>query len=299
MPTRLPLAAAVLAASLLVAGCRSDEPAPAPTATPGVVKAGDEYVAMGDSYTAGPRLGKEVPGCNRGSRNYPSLLAQRLDLRLTDVSCGGATSAAVYQPYTPPDGTEQPPQLDALSDTTDLVTFSFGGNDEHVFAKFLFVCVTMAAGSDDAPCTKADKEAGGALKKTIAGTTRRLTAALERVEAAAPTARIVVVSYPRFAPARRPCAQLPIADGDVGFANRLNRLLVAAQRKAAKAAGVEFVDVYHATQGHDMCARHPWLAGASPTAPAAPFHPYEKEQQVVAGLVADLLSQPEDTASAS
>ncbi|GAA3830066.1 SGNH/GDSL hydrolase family protein [Nocardioides panacisoli] len=296
MPTRLPLAAVVLvAASLLVAGCDSNEPAPAPAPSPGVVGPGDEYVAMGDSYTSGPRMGHTQAGCLRGSKSYPFLVADELKLDLTDVSCGGATSEAVWNSYTPPHGTTQPPQVSAVTDSTALVTFSFGGNDEHLYSKFLAVCVTP--GSDEAlrgsPCTRIDKKAYGYVHGVISRTRDRLVHSLNRVVTAAPNAQVVVVGYPRFAP-EHPCAEFPIAEGDVALALRLNRGLVRAQKHAAEEAGADYVDLFAATEGHDMCAKDPWLAGMEPTAPAAPYHPYQKEQQVAADLVTELVrkSQP-------
>jgi len=296
MPTRLPLAAAVLvAASLLVAGCNSDQPEPAPAPTPGTVSAGDEYVAMGDSYTSGPRMGHTQAGCLRGSKSYPFLVADELKLHLTDVSCGGATSEAVWNSYTPPHGNTQPPQVSAVTDSTALVTFSFGGNDEHLYGKFLSLCVTPNRDKilNGSPCEDIDKKAHGYVHDVVERTRARLVHALDRVVTAAPEARVLVVGYPRFAP-EHPCPEFPISKGDVALAIRLNKALVGAQKYAAKKTGSEYVDVYHATVGHDMCAKDPWLAGMEPTAPAAPYHPYQKEQQVAADLVARVVrkSQP-------
>ena len=288
MPTRLPLAVAVLvSASLLAAGCDSGEPAPTPTPTPDVVSSGDEYVAMGDSYTSGPSMGKTQPGCLRGSKSYPYLVAGELDLDLTDVSCGGASSDAVWRSYTPPHGSTQPPQVSAVTDATALVTFSFGGNDEHLYAKFLALCVTPGRDKvrSGSPCERVDKKAHGYVQDVVQRTRQRLLHALDQVVTAAPEARVLVVGYPRFAP-EHPCPEFPIAKGDVPLALQLNKALVGAQRYAARKAGAEYVDLFHATEGHDMCAKYPWLAGIEPTAPAAPYHPYEKEQQVAAHLVA-------------
>jgi hypothetical protein len=291
MPTRLPLAVAVLlSASLLVAGCTSDEPEPTPAPTPGTVSRGDEYVAMGDSYTSGPRMGHTQAGCLRGDKSYPFLVAEELKLDLKDVSCGGATSEAVWSSYTPPHGNPQPPQVSAVTDSTALVTFSFGGNDEHLYAKFLALCVTPGRDKvrNGAPCEQIDKKAHGYVHDVVERTRARLVHALDRVVTAAPEARVIVVGYPRFAP-DHPCPQFPISKGDVPLALRLNKALVRAQKYAAEKVGTDYVDVYAATEGHDMCAKDPWLAGMEPTAPAAPYHPYQKEQDVAADLVTELV----------
>lgn len=71
----------------------------------------DAYVALGDSYTSGPLIPDQVDAnCARSNRNYPSLVAGRLrGTTLTDVSCGGATTAEMWKAQG-----GNPPQLDAL-----------------------------------------------------------------------------------------------------------------------------------------------------------------------------------------
>ena len=84
------------------------------------------YVALGDSYTSGPAIPVQVDAnCARSSSNYPSLVtAQLRRTTLTDVSCAGATTTQMWQAQ----GTN-PPQLDAVTKSTDLVSLQIGGND--------------------------------------------------------------------------------------------------------------------------------------------------------------------------
>ncbi len=56
--------------------------------------------------------------------SYSRLLAAQLRLRLTDASCGGATTAHVLAPWN-----ELPAQIDAVTSDTRLVTITIGGND--------------------------------------------------------------------------------------------------------------------------------------------------------------------------
>ena len=60
-----------------------------------------------------------------------------------------------------------------------------------------------------------------------------------------------------------------------------------ALRHAAEDHGLTFLDVARATEGHDICASDPWVAGAAvePGRGAAPWHPYVEEQQAVADLL--------------
>jgi hypothetical protein len=90
---------------------------------------GAEYVALGSSFAAGPGVGERAPDspalCIRSATNYPHLVAQARQLDLTDVTCSGATALNVL------DGGQffQPPQVDALKFTTQLVTVTVGDND--------------------------------------------------------------------------------------------------------------------------------------------------------------------------
>lgn len=92
---------------------------------------------------------------------------------------------------------------------------------------------------------------------------------------------------PADRPAKGTCpALLPLATGDVAYARTINEGLVAAQEQGAKAAGGEFVDLYPATAGHDICADHPWINGRYTDAKRAlAFHPFETEQKKAAQLV--------------
>jgi len=59
------------------------------------------YVALGDSYTAGPGIPDQAgvtAGCEQSSSSYPYLVAQSLRLHLTDMSCSSATIASLKHP---------------------------------------------------------------------------------------------------------------------------------------------------------------------------------------------------------
>ncbi|HMK98419.1 MAG TPA: hypothetical protein VK425_12780, partial [Acidimicrobiales bacterium] len=83
----------------------------------GAAAASVAYVALGDSYTSGPKIPTQdsaAGGCDRSNHNYPSDLANdtALDLTLTDVSCSGATTANILdttEDVSP--GPDNPPQL--------------------------------------------------------------------------------------------------------------------------------------------------------------------------------------------
>jgi hypothetical protein len=90
------------------------------------------YVAMGDSYTAGPFIPDQTgspAGCLRSTHSYPFLVAAGAGAAtFTDVSCQGATTADMTHAESVPLGTN-PPEDNALSGSTTLVTLQISGND--------------------------------------------------------------------------------------------------------------------------------------------------------------------------
>jgi lysophospholipase L1-like esterase len=283
---------AVLVVLITPADRRPRAAHPNPSQTPTIAR-GAEYVAIGDSYTSAPANGpaRAVRGCLQSTTNYPHQVAARLGLKLHDVSCRGASTHQLTEPQTI-GSVSQPPQADALSRDTDLVTLSLGANDLGILRAVVIYCVGL--GIQDplgAPCERADAESG-ALRKNMKVIEQALVDAIELVAQRAPGARIVVVGYPQLFPAdEAPCGQLPLARGDYVYARRVNTWLVRAQERAAERTGVEYLDVFAASRGHDMCAQDPWIAGFHPTRTGAmPNHPYPKEQRLVADLLVDLLS---------
>jgi hypothetical protein len=108
---------------------RAGTPSAAATSSAAVPQG--SYVALGDSYTAGPDIPDQAgvtAGCEQSSSSYPYLVAQSLRLHLTDMSCSSATIASLNTPQSTGDGTN-PAQLNALSAATSLVTLGIGGND--------------------------------------------------------------------------------------------------------------------------------------------------------------------------
>src|SRR5205807_10473813 len=107
-----------------------------PSATP----AHSSYVALGDSYTAGPSIepvrARAPMICGRSAANYPSLVAAELGADLTDASCSGAVTANLTNL---PQGAN-PPQIGKVLPTTSLVTVSIGGNDENIFSTLMTEC---------------------------------------------------------------------------------------------------------------------------------------------------------------
>jgi lysophospholipase L1-like esterase len=241
----------------------------------------DHYVALGDSYTAGPGIPNQVPdgiGCGRSDHNYPHLVAAALTAgQFTDVSCGSATTDHMTAAQPLPNGLTNGPQFDALTPDVDLVTLGIGGNDIG-FGEIIANCVARSVLLPvTAPCRQHYTRQGDELGARIAATAPKVAAVLAGIRERAPAARILVVGYPVILPADGPgCWPLmPIAVGDVAWLRSVQGRLNAMLAEQAVAAGAAFVDTYMSSVGHDVC-RLPgakWVEGLVPTAPASPVHP--------------------------
>ncbi len=259
----------------------------------------ERYVALGDSYTAAPLVaGKSSnDGCFRSSNNYPSQLAAELEVAtFVDRSCSGAVSADMTRRQQTAFGGSRPPQFRALSADTDLVTVGIGGNDFGLFSNLTGRCPTLRA-SDPAgsPCRDAFASGdGNDLTRDASRIRARVSRAIRGIQARSPEARIVVVDYPRIVPHRGTCpARLPLATGDYPWAARVNARLSSSVRRAAEGAGVDYLDLFGASAGHDICADDPWVNGRRTEAGTAlAYHPLAEQQRAVADLVLALLETP-------
>lgn len=300
MTKRWLLAVVTGAVVVTTAGCGDDTPPTVdPTASTGSsdtsIGPGSRYVGLGDSYAAGPELGANTGavGCSQTAGNYAHQLAEQLELDLVDVSCGGADSSALTEEHEPVNGPTLPPQLDALTSDTRLVTLTIGGNDRQIFNRLVTTCIGLGVKDPDgAPCTELTKEFDVPLKDQIEMIADRIDEAVVEISGRAPDARVVVIGYPQVFPAHGTCDQLALGKGDYPLAYAIVKQMVEAQRDGAKRGGAEFLDLTDVMKGHDMCSEDPWIAGAAPERDALPYHPYAEEQDAVADLLEKLVTSP-------
>ncbi|HET6447727.1 MAG TPA: SGNH/GDSL hydrolase family protein [Conexibacter sp.] len=235
------------------------------------------YVALGDSYTAGPLIPNQSLsplGCLRSDHNYPHLVQAGLTTAaLADASCSGATTDDMFAAQSTEIGTN-PPQLDALTADTRVVTLGIGGNDIG-FSEVVLNCARL---NPFDPC-KDDYVHGSTddISVRIAATAPKVDAVIAAIHTRAPSARVHVVGYPVILPASGSGCwpSVPILPTDVSYLRakeiELNGMLAA----RAGADGAFYVDTYTSSVGHDVCKATGtrWVEGLIPTSPAAPVHP--------------------------
>lgn len=291
------LAACSVIAVLALAGCGSDEDPAAPRgtdrpaeSTPAPPRSYSHYVALGDSYTAAPGVPVQAPGpCAQSSSNYPKKLAAALGITVDDRSCSSADLGDLVAPQGP--GVE--PQLSAVTPETDLVTMRIGANPT-AYGALVFGCAAhRAADPQGAPCRAAMRTGSGAdrIISAIVAQRGQLTTAVEQIQATAPDARLILVGYPAVFPSSGSCPErLPLAAGDVAYADTVLRAVNDELKEVAEATGAEYLDTYERTAGHDMCSTDPWIQGRENAPGVALFyHPRLEEQQAVTDLLLDRL----------
>jgi lysophospholipase L1-like esterase len=231
---------------------------------------------MGSSYAAGFEIQPLQPGagvCGRSELDYPQLVASKLHLKLDDVSCGGAVTANALST---PQGSA-PPQIDAVTATTRLVTMTIGGNDVN------FVGTAIVCGQPNSTCAATANPVQ--IDAAFQALPRSLSALIEAVRKKAPKAIIVLVTYVRLVPPSA-CPALhytPAATRLVAsMGARLERVFV----KEARAEHVRLADPYAVGAAHGPCAKgtNQWVAGFV-ASNGFEYHPTVAGHQEMAHLV--------------
>jgi hypothetical protein len=234
------------------------------------------YTALGDSYASGPLIPNQSLsplGCLRSDHNYAHLTASAKGLTLTDVSCSGATTNDMTEAQNVEPG-PNPPQFNALSASTNVVSVTIGGNDIG-FSEIIENCITYNPFST--PC-KNQYDPGGhdLLAERIAGAAPKVAAVLQGIHARAPNARVFLVNYPDILPTGSGCwPTVPLAFGDVPFLHATEEHLNTMLAAQAAVNNATVVDWYSASVGHDSCKSSGtrWVEPVIPGELAYPVHP--------------------------
>src|SRR5690242_11547828 len=240
---RTVLTTVVSAAALLLSACTAGSAAPPASPSPSAASPDPigRYVALGDSYAAGPLIPTTdlAAGCGRSDHNYAHLLADALDVgRLVDVTCSGATTHDLTHVQRTFGDARIPPQMRAVTRDTSLVTVTIGGNDLDLFSTLVNTCTQLRSSDPQGdPCTRRFVTQGPDLDRAVATISASVAEVLRTIARRAPDARVVLVGYLRLVPDRGSCVGLPLAAGDYAVGRRISQGLDRALHRAARRTG--------------------------------------------------------------
>ncbi|MEV8287839.1 SGNH/GDSL hydrolase family protein [Streptomyces niveus] len=258
-------------------------------AQPAAAAADYDWVALGDSYTAGVIQAAgdvfEIPrdGCERTDRSYPQVIERDLGsfFELTNASCGAAmiedvTSRAQVPIGRSVPGTPDPEspfaalsaQSEAVNASTDVITVGVGGNTLG-FGDILFKCLELGQGSDGAgtPCKD---ELAASLPGRLAKVARDYDGMLATLHEKGAKAKILAVGYPTVIPQDTSTCQynhphqfLSVTPGDLDWLRTdvLEPLNKAIEKSAGTQDFASFVDLYDSSEKHSVCDADKWVEG--------------------------------------
>jgi lysophospholipase L1-like esterase len=246
--------------------------------------AGLDYVAMGSSFAAGPSIppvqsGSGAAACARSGNNYASIVARDTGAKLTDVTCSGATTANIL---TTNQGS-QPPQINAVTGGTDLVTITIGGNDVNYLGSVVTYSCQNSGGTNCGTVNRA------AINTALGSVRQKIGNVVNAVHARAPQARVLLVSYSTLLPDTGGCTGVPLTADQRVFERTVAVRLAQAYIDAANDTGATLVRFATASHGHDACASTPWLEKYKPASGRTSYHPNEAGMKAAASLVKSAL----------
>ncbi|MFD8074694.1 SGNH/GDSL hydrolase family protein [Streptomyces sp. NPDC059718] len=204
--------------------------------------AGPVYVALGDSYSAGVGSGSydgSSGSCYRSSKAFPRLWANaHSPSGFSFTACSGATTTDVLNN-----------QLGPLNASTTLVSISIGGNDAG-FADVMTTCVL----SSDSTCLSRINQARDFADNQLPA---RLDSVYNAISSRSPSARVVVLGYPRFYKLGTTC--IGLSETKRRAINDAADLLDTVTAKRAADHGFAFADVRGTFTGHELCSGSAWL----------------------------------------
>ncbi|WAC91059.1 SGNH/GDSL hydrolase family protein [Mycobacterium sp. Aquia_213] len=249
------------------------------------------YVALGSSMAAGPGIQPGAQGAprwsGRSARNYPHLVAERMNLELVDVTFSGATTAHILFERQH----NAPPQIAALDGSEDLVTVTIGGNDVGYVPLLMAAALPRPARRLPLLGTRiAELLDRDARDRALAEVFDSLCAVGKAVCERAPRARVFFVDYLTLLPPAGGSAP-PISDADADLGRHVAATLERLTADAAAAAGCEVIGAGAASREHHAWSARPWTTTPAkyvvplPGRPA-PLHPNGAGMSAVAELVA-------------
>ena len=278
-----------------------------------------DYLAFGDSYTSGEGAFNYLDGtdtannmCHQSVHSYPYLLKQDVFNDGHTVACSGATINDISDktknyPGQVQDGIFREKRTNVDQILADfmpgylaqwefaqkyqprILTVGIGGNDIG-FGNILADCV--APHLKDSTCYSSYEDRKE-LADVIDRTYQKWVSLYRQLQATTPNTRIYAIGYPQIAATQGNCAiNVHLNEYEVGFSQYLIDYLNSVIQKAANTAGINYVDISHALDGHGLCeASSASVAVNGLTAGTDKFHVLGKESYHPNALGHELIEQ--------
>lgn len=288
-------------------------------AQPASAAAAYQWVALGDSYTAGAIKAAgdtfEFPrdGCERTDRSYPQVIDRDLGslFDLINVSCGAATIDDVTDTAQEPIGRHLPPfsedpdypfpavppQSQAVDADTDVITVGVGGNTLD-FADLLTQCMTLG-GKNDGEGTPCKDALNSGIPARLAQVRQGYDRMLSVLHTRAPKAKILAVGYPTVIPNDAskctygdPAQFGTITEGDLAWLRKgvLEPLNNTINNSTGTQDAASFIDLYTSSEDHSVCDGTNWVEGiVTPPSQFSLIHPNAFGQRDAADHVSDAM----------
>jgi hypothetical protein len=180
-------------------------------------------------------------------------------------------------------GVRRPPQIDAITRDTKLVTVTVGGNDTSYIASLVEYGCTDTTAEPAAgvwtqlACTSAPVDQD-AIDRQLDALPAQLTQLFGQIRDLAPDARVLLVTYPQVLPITgSTCPQIALSPEHAALGRTVGARLELALVRAAAQSDVRLVDLYVPSTLHTACSRQPWVTGwdwgGFPPTGTVAFHP--------------------------
>ena len=206
------------------------------------------YVALGDSYSSGTGTREYYTTCERSVYSYPYLVRTAHPAwTFVFAACGGAKTGDLINTLSA-----------SLTSGTNWVTYTIGGND----AGFSSVITECAQPSWASNCDAAVNGAQSYITNTLPG---RLDLVNNKIKSRSPTAKVIVLSYPRLFMGEDCNAGTWFSPTEMTRLNTTADMLRDKLRAAATRAGANFIfkDAIPPFVGHAVCDSPEWVNGLS------------------------------------
>jgi lysophospholipase L1-like esterase len=212
------------------------------------------YVALGDSYSSGTGTRTYYDSnCQRSVYAYPYLLHNAHPAwTFVQAACSGAKTGDIINT-----------QSASLNSSTNWVSYTIGGNDAG-FSSVITECAYPSWASD---CNGAINTAQAYITNTLPG---RLDLVNNKIKSLSPTAKVVVLDYPRLFNGQDCNAGTWFSPSEETRLNQTADMLRDKLNQAASRAGSNFIfrDVIPPFIGHAVCdggggSSTEWINGLS------------------------------------